>query len=119
MALTADQRARLFGQIRDYLPPVDSRSLPNGEDLATFLAELYADLAAVESGTVVVLNGTASITVEIEGGQDKPVVAVLGETDGTAGLHVLKCTWALDVLTITLSGNTDGDRDVFYIVDGR
>lgn len=73
------------------------------------------------SGEVTVDNGASSVTVDAAtlgdsyGGQ--PAFAVLAEADGA--LHVLHCTWDVDDLVITLSGNTTATRQVYYWVDGR
>ena len=127
MAFTEAQRARLFRQIREYLPPVDDRSLQAGGDLATFLEEIVSAVGFSEegeplqmSGVAVVENGDSDVDVELPGMDGKPVVAVLGEVDGTATNHVMRVGWdGSDVLTITLSAATDGARSVFWMLDGR
>lgn len=113
-----DEQKRM---IRDYSPTLGDR--PWGIDLAQILEDAFATrdaaLAAIRSGTAVVLNTAATVVVAVGAAYDgKPATATLKEADGT--LAVQSAVWdGSGNLTITLTGSATGDRDVSWIVDGR
>lgn len=81
-------------------------------DMRTTLGALAQ--IAVSTGTIVVANGQTTGTASVGAAWNgKPVVACMGEADGT--IHVLHAIVAGGTLTVTLSGATSGDRDVHYI----
>lgn len=72
------------------------------------------------SGEEIVPTGTSSVTFTCPYGagyNNRPAYAVL--IDAEPGIAVSSCTWAAGDLTITLTGNTTGDRRVAWtVIDG-
>lgn len=93
--------------------------------ITTFGRALLDDASAADAlgtlklkaGTATVANGADHVEVNVPNMNGKPAVATLGEVDGT--LYLVSAVWqGADVLRLSLSGSTTGDRDVHWFVVG-
>ena len=130
MALTTSQSTLMGGLTTEKAKLADQSNpiAPSYGDTNQMLEACMASLNLIRSGseevagsadTVAITFGTT--TAEKTAFEGKPAIATMGEADG-GDRFVEKCTWSSNgsgVLTITLSGNTDDARTVFYMVDGR
>ena len=113
--------------LQDYIPALSNRE--PGIDLYTILSNIISlandnetgGASSIVSGSAEVTSGNADVTVAVGAASDgNPAIAVLAELDGTAALHVRRVVWdGSGNLSIVLSGTTDGDRTVFYMIDNR